>query len=654
MSLHRRLIFAITLLLVALLAASLIVNVNNARVNLYQQLSVHAQDTATSLGFTITQAAQAEDLVQVSSMIDVIFDRGYYQRILYQDLEGKELVKRELSLSSIDVPEWFIQLFELPEVAGSADIAAGWYQLGTIEVVSYPAFAYLDLWRSFKEQLWLFVISLVAAYGLAGIGLKYILQPVRKVEEQAEAISNREFMVQDTLPKIPELRSMVVAMNQMVKKVQSMFSHQVALNDRLHHQSRTDEVTGLSNRHDFDERLQAWLTSERGASAGVLVLIQAGDLMSINRIEGRESGDVYLIAIANSLTQCVASYPEALCSRHRGADFALFIPMLTEGESQELAQTLYSELQTLGGEEQTSGVYISAIYAPLLSDYGDDEGNALLANADNYLSQLQSEQSSGVTWNKLKSEESPVAVTTEEWLAWFNDALAQEAIGFRFQPVWQVIHGEKHLLFNEVLTQLTPNGQSYSARTFIPMAARLQKMTDFDRLVIDKVIEEKMVMPEKLCINIAIASLQEAEFIQHIRSLLEAHPLMAQRITFELPASGLSYANGVVRDFARLVKQYGAGFSLHHFGRDTARFAYLQTLPLDYLKIDRCFIQSIDTDKDAQFFVQSLATIAKSCDVIVLAEGVEREAQWKKLLELGIQGGQGFWLGQPQATPVVG
>ena len=78
----------------------------------------------------------------------------------------------------------------------------------------------------------------------------------------------------------------------------------------------------------------------------------------------------------------------------------------------------------------------------------------------------------------------------------------------------------------------------------------------------------------------------------------------------------------------------------------------MQSLPLDYLKIDRCFIQSIVDDLDAQFFVRSLVTIGQGCDVVVLAEGVETEAQWLKLIELGIQGGQGVWLGRPQAVPL--
>ena len=135
---------------------------------------------------------------------------------------------------------------------------------------------------------------------------------------------------------------------------------------------------------------------------------------------------------------------------------------------------------------------------------------------------------------------------------------------------------------------------------------------------------------------------------------LASHPGLAARIVVELSANSLSLVEAAVRDFAHMVKRYKAKLSLHHFGRVTAEFGFMQSLPLDYLKIDRCFIQTIVDDLDTQFFVRSLVTIGQSCDVVVLAEGVETEAQWLKLIELGIQGGQGFWLGRPQTAPLQG
>jgi diguanylate cyclase (GGDEF)-like protein len=650
MTLQRRLILAVSCLLILLLAANLVVTVHNARLNIYEQLEVHAQDTATSLGFSISQAAQAKDTVQITSMIDVIFDRGYYRLIVYRDLEGKEVVKRESPLAANDVPQWFTRWLPLPEPSGEAVVSSGWFQLGEITVVSHPGFAYQDLWRSFKEQLWLFFFTIVLCYGLLGLALKLILKPLKQVERQAEAITRREFIVQDNLPSIPELRSVVVAMNRMVDKVKTMFGYQVELNDRLHQQLRTDHVTGLSNRRDFDERLLAYLKSERTANKGALILMQIGDLLEINRSKGRESGDDYLQTIAQYFVNSLGEYPDALCSRHSGADFALFIPAISEQESRELMEKIYVDLQTMEWSgEKIQPIYLGVVYTADVHQL--DSESTLLALADLALNQVRSEEQSGCQWQSVDKSANHSILSTREWGELIENALKAKSFNFRYQAVWSLVKGGKRILFNELLTHLSHQNIDYSASVIIPIATRLQLMPTFDTQVITTIIENKKIMSQPLCINISAAAIEDDKFIACLKHQLKSHPQHARNLIFELPANSLSFAEQAVRDFADLVKTAGAKLSLHHFGRGTAEFAFLQSLPLDYLKIDRCFIQNITDDADSQFFVRSLVAIAKSCDVMVLAEGVETEAQWTSLINLGIQGGQGFWLGKPQAQP---
>ena len=118
-------------------------------------------------------------------------------------------------------------------------VSSGWLQLGEVVVVSHPGFAYGDIWRTFKKQLGLFLFSIALCYGLLSVSLKFILRPLRQLEDQAEAVYRREF-IQFPLPNIPELKRVAVAMNRMSAKVKSMFSHQIELNDRLHQRLCTD------------------------------------------------------------------------------------------------------------------------------------------------------------------------------------------------------------------------------------------------------------------------------------------------------------------------------------------------------------------------------------------------------------------------------
>lgn len=661
MSLQRRLMITITLLLIALLAANLVTNVYNARSSFYEQLNVHAQDTATSLGFTISQAALAKDIVQVSSMIDVIFDRGYYHRIAYQDLEGNDIVLREASLTTRDVPQWFVDWVRLPIATGQADVASGWYQLGSLQVDSHPGFVYQNLWRAFGEQIVVFLLSVAASYILLGLGLKLLLRPLNKVEAQANAICERKFEVQTDLPSIPELRKTVEAMNNMALKVKAMFSQQLSMNDHLLAQSRTDVLTGLANRRDFDDRLNAHLSADLGAGSGMIVLLHAQNLERVNLQSGRDLGDQYIVSISRSINAEMAAFPNAISSRHRGTDFAIFVPDITEEESQLLVKQLQARLQEADGQNKESSVVIGAIYTPSLAKTFDENTDSprslftqLMAHADKALTQAQAEPSSYVYWQRLEhSEDSQVLMSIQQWQKWLNQALVADNLRWFYQPVWYVIHGQKRLLFNEVLSHIHWQNQDFAAGYFVPMATRLQKISLFDRLVLEKLAEESIDLPEHLCVNVSLSSLRDQEYLTHLENILSKQPALAKRITFELPASGLKLLEQAVRDFAEAVTSRGAGLSLHHFGRDTANFSFLQSLKLDCLKIDRSLIQDITNNPDGQFFIRSLVGVAKSCDVMILAEGVETQEQWELLLELGIQGGQGYWLGRPQSEPMI-
>ncbi len=577
MTLHRRLIFAVIALILFLLAANLVITLHNARLNIYEQLKVHAQDTATSLGFSLSQAAVDKDNVQMTLMIDAIFDRGYYRRILYRDLEGNEKIKRELPLSTVDVPDWFIRWLPLPESMGDAQVSSGWYQLGQIEVVSHPGFAYRDLWRSFKEQLWLFFVTTVLCYGLLGLGFRMVLKPLKEVEWQADAICRKEFPIQEPLPNIPELRNVVAAMNRMVHKVREMFQYHVELNDRLHEQLNTDSVTGLSNRQDFDARFLSALKGDRAAASGGLFLVRTGDLQEINLQLGRQEGDNYLCRIAAALEACLSQTQNYLLSRHSGADFAVFIPAINEFESQELMETLYASVQELEWQnDELQPVFIGALFIPNLSSK-----LSFMALADSALSHAQSEGRSGCYWHKVDKDER--SLSSGEWLLLIKQALSEQSFEFHYQPVWQLVHGQKALLFNEIMTRMQADNKVYSAGAFMPMATRFHLLPNIDTLVFQRLVTGLEVLPENLCVNCSVASIENEEFLDVVRKTLKSKPGLAPRITFELPANSLSFAEQVVRDFALLVTECGAKLSLHHFGKGSGDFAYLQTLSLIHI-----------------------------------------------------------------------
>tara|TARA_B110000116_G_scaffold198318_1_gene173098 strand:+ start:45 stop:677 length:633 start_codon:yes stop_codon:yes gene_type:complete len=207
----------------------------------------------------------------------------------------------------------------------------------------------------------------------------------------------------------------------------------------------------------------------------------------------------------------------------------------------------------------------------------------------------------------------------------------------------------------EVLCRISDNGLLINAAEFWPMVERFDLSVKVDRLMLELLQHKLASQPQSrptLCVNLSPRSIINSDFCLWLDNFLLLDPEFAAQLIFELPEKAVSINEEAVRSLALLLRERGAALSIDHFGLAGKAFNYLQSLPLSHMKVDRSFIQHIDTDADNQFFVRSLVQIAHSCDVKILADGVETEAQWQQLQALGLDGGQGYFLARPdQALP---
>jgi len=151
------------------------------------------------------------------------------------------------------------------------------------------------------------------------------------------------------------------------------------------------------------------------------------------------------------------------------------------------------------------------------------------------------------------------------------------------------------------------------------------------------------------CVNLSPQTLLHHEFLGWLDKWLAERPGFSSRLIVETSEYLVRTGGAQVDQLCKLLHRHKVKLSLDHFGVHSGAFGYLRSLPLNFLKIDRSFIRGIHQDKDNQFYVQSMIQIAHSCDVTVFAEGVELQEEWECLQALGIDGGQGYFLGRPNA-----
>jgi diguanylate cyclase (GGDEF)-like protein len=626
MTLYRQLVIVIVTLFLLMFVGTLWLNFQSTRTFLTAQLESHAQDTATSLGLSLSTHMQHRDLALMTSMVDAVFDRGYYQAIRIEDNEGHPLVSRSAPVVHLNVPD------------ASALVMSGWHQVGTVHVWSHPGYAYGELWRTTVETgVWFGSVALVLLV-MGGVALRVLLRPLRAVERQAEQLAQRHYETQHKLPRTRELRRVVQAMNRLTGKIRSLFEEDARTARRLQTLSYEDPLTGLANRRLFMDELHIRLAPDAEHGRGGLLLIQLQDLKGINDTQGLPAGDALLRELAGILSERTGEADYATLARLGGGDFGLLMTGASPEELDQLAADICTE--AMGLVPSGKGINIGvAAYAP------GQTADAVLAAADAAL--RESETIGPNTWQRA-GEALEGMVGHREWGERLRRVLQNRELVLHAQPV---IAKEGGILHQEVLVRYRDQTDSlWPAGVFMPLAEELGLAREFDRLIVELALQQaaQAAGGPALAINLSAGSVQDSAFVEWLFSELARLPPASTRPVFEF-SEQLAIAHLTpLRALVSRLRGAGFGYGFDHFGRGLADFGYLRSLRPDYVKIDAAFVRELVRDSDRQFFVGTLISVAHSLDILAIAEAVETDTQREVLEQLHIDALQGYLMGRPK------
>ena len=648
MTLLRELALYLTILLFLLFSGSFVMNISDARSYLQDQLESHAQDTATSLGVAIS-ATEPDNKAAVDSLVDAVFDRGYYRLIRFVDQNGNLVVSSQHELQLDDVPMWFIELVDLQAPMVASEVNRGWMPAGIIYVASHPGYAYRSLWNKTLHGLLLFGGGLLLAILGLNILLRIALRPLKKMEKQANAICQRSFVQQDALPRTKDLRRVVEAMNRMAGKLEEQFAEKLVLTEELRKRSVKDALTGILNRRAFDDRIANTLQDEeRGESGGALLMAQVSGLDSFNKKNGRNAADLLLVDIASRISRTVEIWPEAVVGRRSGTVFCVFVPACDLVQSRRVTEACFRAMSSLPfflSEEGQDRLHIATV-----THIGRTSAEEIIQQSDQLLRSLQ-HQSGRSSWEVKQvdgNSDQPYHHWSEgNWQESLKQVLNGQEVELFFQTVYNM---DQQPLFREVFARLRLLGELASAEAFLPMVERFDLHADFDKIVVEALILhlKKEESDTRYCLNLSPRSLLDDGFTGWLMKTLSAVPDLTPRLILEVPERTLLMAGEEMPYLVKRLVKTGCRFSIDHFGIASRSMTSLHELELDYIKVDGSFVRGICSNQGNQFYIRTLAMLAKSRDIKLLAQDVEQEEDWLQLQELGVQGGQGYYLGRPQ------
>lgn len=636
MTLFRRLWLVVLSTTLLAFIGSFVVSMLTARDYLEQQLYTQSMDNAASLALSMSQ--QGQDPAMQELLVSALFDSGHFRHVTFRDINGKVVVERLNTTRTDTTPAWFTGLFSIQARPGEALVSNGWQQAGKVTLVADTRFAYAALWSgALHLLLWISAAGLLTG-ALGSLLLRAIRAPLDRVVEQADAITERRFITID-VPRIPELKTMVKALNSMVERLKLMFAEEAARIQALQQQANGDPLTGLANRNGFDARLEAALSEDDAAGQGALLWLHLHDLQVLNQKLGHEGCDRLLRDTADIWRTALANHHERVAARPVGGEFMLLAPGIDATAARQLGEQLAGQVtRLLDSQYQLSGNHLHlgiALYhhgqaAARVREQAEQALLAAIAAGD----------------NALAVEDVPERRDdSEPWQTLLQNGLQTHAF---FLQAFPVQHADGRTLHDEMALRLRhpDTGSELPAGRFMPFATRSGLTPALDLEACRQALVLLRDSPRPLALNLSIESAQSAAFLDDLLALLSAEPDKARQLWFEVSEHGLSGELSTLRQLTERLRPLGCHVGIDHFGRHFSSLPHLHDLGLDYLKIDSSLISGIDANPGNQAVVKAIASIANSLDLLTIAERVQTRAEQATLAQLGVSGLTGPLLGQ--------
>lgn len=649
MTLGRQLVSTISALFLVVLIGVQGIHLRSAQDTLQEQLESLAQDAATSLGFSLGILLQGKDTALAETLVNPMFDRGHYAMIEFVSLSGEPIVRKSLDAGrDDDYPSWFARLFPLGAPTAESFVSAGWRQMGKVRVQVHPRFAYKQLWQT--AQATLMYLLLIYGAGLLALRLilRGVLRPLVEIERAAGAISARNFVTIEAMPKTRELARVVEAMNALSRKVSDAIRAETTRADGLQRAAYIDEVTTLLNRRGMTDQFDNAYGDERERFSGAFALVEIPELAAINRELGPARCDELLRAIGGAIEQMCTPL-QALAARWAGGQFALALPGLSGDAASQALLALQSRLALIIGEygpQNRATVRIGAVAGEI--EHASLEAIVRAAQEALVTAQDQSERAMFVR-SFDRGEQTMLASANAGTLV--TEALEKGRVMLVGQRVLALPAGG--LLHVELMARI-PEGQGkvMAAARFMAVVAQQRLARQLDEAVLARVLEAArgLSAPQEIAINLSARSLEQPGFVDWIARWAKSAPPNL-RVAFELSEHGVVHNEAAAAALAAALAKAGASFAIDHFGVHRNSLALVPVLKPAYVKLSGLHTPKLSTDAGTRFLVDSVVRAARQLDVPVIAQNVESAAQLAELEKLGVSGYQGYLSGAPAPWP---
>jgi diguanylate cyclase (GGDEF)-like protein len=419
--------------------------------------------------------------------------------------------------------------------------------------------------------------------------------------------------------------------------------------DQINFMTYHDPLTGLGNRRQVQLHLDRLGNDTRAA----LLHLDLDNFHRLNDAVGPAAADQFLAHVANAFSELVRlrhSDIEVTLARLDADEFAVVMGEVeSAADAIQLAETLRDRCAQVAIPDHEDFSVTASVGVAVFPIDGDTSDRIMRAAAAAVRLAKAGGRGSVAKYEASAMSNSQEELSIESLLV---NAVNNNELTLNYQPLWD-LHEQRIGKVEALVRWNSPRLGMISPAQFIPIAEQTGLIGEIGAWVLRRACEDACTWtaPEgpapKVAVNLSAWQLRQPELLAEIRDTLRATGLPPSRLDLELTEGMLIEARDAVATFLEGARDHGMSTSLDDFGTGYSSLAYLTSLPVDALKIDRSFVTPLPDAEEAAAIARAIIGLSRTLGLTVVAEGIEDAAQFNFLRDEGCDLIQGYAISRP-------
>lgn len=556
-----------------------------------------------TLTFNFTATNQFDKKIDTSATITL-------DKILVQ-------VTRDIKFDS--VPEWFINSIPIELEEQVSEISNGWQTSAIIYVSANPGDAYDKLYSQAKSAIIYAIIAFIISIVILFIFVQYLLKPLKKLEKLAHSIASGKFGKIDNLPWTTEIKAVAIAFNDMSTKIENIINRLNSTLENLTKKLSLDELTGLSLKQSFETDMKHMFIHK---STGYIFVIKIFDLASFAKAHTNAEVNSFIKKFAKVLaTTKLNDKSKVTAYRFFGSEFALIAQNFSYEDAVNFTKLLQKGFEELSLEFNKKDIV--HIGATPFNPIGTTP--EILQSANQAY-----EKATVIGPNEFFiTDTNELVKDMESWRELIFDIIDNSKFEVNYiGDCKKLDESHNNIVMQEAFASIKDkDNNNIPIGTFVSIAEKYERIVDFDKKVIQKVMNHILINNIKydISINLSLESINNTAFIAWLEKKLVENKNIASQLVFSATAYAVAKDVDKFKFFADEMHQCGAKIIIKRFETKFIPLNNIKDFNLDYIRLARDYTSEISNDYSKQSFVESISELATLLNIKLLAENVQKD-----------------------------